>query len=405
MTAATKPLAERRHDIDAIRVLALGLLMLYHVGMYFVTWDWHVKSATPVPGLEPLMTLVNQWRMPLLFTVSGLSVHFLLARVGPDRFAWLRVRRLLLPLVFGMLVIVPPQAYVEALANDAFAGGYGAFLGRYFTFAPWPDGAFAGSDNGLTWNHLWYLPYLLFYTLVLIPLRHALNRLRAYAVRLRGLALVLVPVLPLVAAGHWVFPHFPYINHALIDDFYAHAMYGLFFVYGYLIGRDPPLWTALVRARWAWLGLAVAAFVALMGARAIAPDDLSTTQSLAYMLVLYINRWAWILTVLAWGHRWLNRPSRWLAYANDAVFPWYVLHQSITVIVGYALLQRALPVAAEAVILVTTTFGGCWLAYEVLIRRARWLRPLFGLKPLQGKHRADTRPGRPAAGDAATKPT
>src|SRR5690606_17196242 len=117
--------------------------------------------------LQLPMIVVNRWRMPLLFLVSGLAVNFLLRRVSAGEFAWARLKRLLLPLAFGMAVVVPPQAYAQAVANGAFAGNYFEFLYAYFTFQPWPAGAFDGSHVGITWNHLWYLPYLLAYSLLL----------------------------------------------------------------------------------------------------------------------------------------------------------------------------------------------------------------------------------------------
>src|SRR5690606_15506569 len=145
----------RRHDIDALRVLAFALLIIYHVGMFYVAdWGWHIKSAHLSEWLQYPMLLVNRWRMPLLFLISGLAVNFLLRGMGAGELARSRVKRLLLPLAFGMAVIVPPQAYLQAVSNGAFDGNYLEFLRAYFTFQPWAQGAFDGSHIGITWNHL-----------------------------------------------------------------------------------------------------------------------------------------------------------------------------------------------------------------------------------------------------------
>lgn len=396
----------RRHDIDALRVLAFGLLILYHVGMFYVSWDWHVKSPYPATWLEPVMLLVNQWRMPLIFLISGLAVTFLLGegdtrRMSYAAFAGQRIRRLLVPLVFGMAVVVPPQAYVEALARGAIEPGYAEFLWRYFTFAGWPEGAFAGADIGITWNHLWYLAYLLVYTLALIPLAAWLNGPGAFLRRgfraLRGLWLVLLPLAPLMAAGLLVFPRFPYISHDLVTDFYAHAMFGTFFVYGFLLGRDAGLWAELARLRWWTLGTAVCAYAAFMGARALFEGDPAASDNAGFMFVIYLNRWCWLLAVLGWGHRWLNRPFRWLPYANGAVYPWYVLHQTLIVVAGYVLARRALGPLGEPAALVAVTVGGCALIHHLLLRRAPRLGALFGAKATI----AARRESRPAAAGAA----
>lgn len=376
----------RRHDVDALRVFAFGLLILYHIGMFYVSWGWHVKSQYPLHWLEPVMTLVNQWRMPLIFLISGLAISFVLKegrRAGDyGRFAWRRVVRLGLPLVFGMLLIVPPQAYFEALENGVIQPGYLAFLGAYFGFVGWPEGAFAGSDIGITWNHLWYLPYLLTYSLVLLPVAAFLNgpgkALRPRLCGLRGVALWLVPVLPLMAWGQWVFPRFPYISHDLVSDGYAHFMYGTFFLYGFLIGSNEGLWREFARLRRPMLLIALAMYAVLMTYRAVLPDEPDAMQSVAQLVVIYLNRWAWLMVVLGWGHHLLNRPFRWLPYARAAVYPWYVLHQTITVVAGYALTRLALGAGVEVALLVFVTFAGCALLHHFVVRRLGRFGVLMG---------------------------
>src|SRR5690606_23637710 len=156
----------RRHDLDWVRVCAFGLLVLYHVGMYYVSWDWHVKSPSAGPTIEPLMFLTSPWRLSLLFLVSGAATALALERaahggttVAPPRFLGLRSRGLLVPLVFGMLVVVPPQAYYEVLGSGYPGGyheGYLAFWGRYLA----ADDSFCDADGCLdlpTWNHLWFV--------------------------------------------------------------------------------------------------------------------------------------------------------------------------------------------------------------------------------------------------------
>ncbi|WP_292130447.1 acyltransferase family protein, partial [Brevundimonas sp.] len=179
LSAAPSP--DRRHDLDWIRVGAFLLLILYHVGMFYVPWDWHVKSGHEVEALEPIMQLTNPWRLTLLFLVSGAATRFLAdslardGRVGAGRLAGSRTLRLLPPLLFAMFVIVPPQSYyeiVEALGRlapqaDAYHNAFTAdFWVRYAT----ASGNWCDADGCLitpTWNHMWFVAYLLFYVLVL----------------------------------------------------------------------------------------------------------------------------------------------------------------------------------------------------------------------------------------------
>src|SRR5262249_46771373 len=149
-------LGQRRYDLDWVRIGAFILLIFYHVGMYYVSWDWHVKSPHASSALEPLMMLTQPWRLSLLFLVSGVATAYLLGRQGSRGFLRHRAIRLLVPLVFGMAVIIPPQSYLEVVEKLAYAGSYTDFLKLYFTAY---HGFCRGSDCLIlpTWNHLWFV--------------------------------------------------------------------------------------------------------------------------------------------------------------------------------------------------------------------------------------------------------
>ncbi len=376
----------RRFDIDALRVFAFGLLILYHVGMFYVyDWGYHIKSAYLSEWLQIPMLLVNQWRMSLLFLISGLAISFVWGKQSSRKFAAIRVWRLLLPLLFGMAVVVAPQCYYEALSKGIIEPGFFKFMGMYLTFQDFPGDAWAGEEIIVwTWNHLWYLPYLLFYTLLLIPIAKFLDgpaqKFRAWFRSLRSVSLYLVPVVPLMIYGTIIYPKFPYVSHALFDDWYAHAMYGTFFLFGYLIGRDEDFWAELSRLRNVSLSLAVVLFALLISTDKFVPEDPSIVLQQISTLITYLNRWSWIVAILGWGHHLLNKPMNWLPYATEAVYPWYILHQTIIIVVGYNLARLSLGPVVEPILIIVATFGGCLILHEFVIRRVRFLRPLFGLK-------------------------
>lgn len=376
----------RRYDIDALRVFAFGLLILYHVAMFYVLdWGWHVKSTYQVEWLQLPMQLTNQWRMPLIFLISGLAVSFIWGKYTVGRFAARRTWRLMLPLLFGMAVIVPPQPYYEALTKGIIEPGYLQFWAKYLTFQDFPGDAWGGEEYIVwTWNHLWYLPYLWFYTLLLIPIAMFIDRrgkfIRQRFQGLRGVWIVLIPILPLMVYYNVVFPRFPYISHAFIDDWYAHVMYSTFFLYGFLIARDKGFWSEVTRLRKITLGLAIMFFGLYMVSGDFLPDETSYWQNQVSGLITYLNRWLWILAVLGWGHHFLDKPMKWLPYATEAVYPWYILHQTIVVVVGYNLSKLQLGAIVEPVLVLFATLGGCLVLHEYVIRRIRVLRPLFGLK-------------------------
>ncbi|RDI98574.1 acyltransferase [Dyella solisilvae] len=389
----------RRHDIDALRVLAFGLLILYHAGMLYVApvddWGYNLKSGYLAEWLQYPMLFLNRWRMELLFLISGLAVHFLRGRLKLPALAWKRTVRLLLPLAFGMLVVIPIQPYTQAVTEHAVASGFLAFLPHYWTHGY--------RDYGLTWSHLWYLPYVWLYTMVLLMAVPALEsgvgqRLRAGLQRLHGAALVLAPALPLLLAG--TLRHHHPETHALVGDWYAHALYFTMFLYGYLLGVSHGLWAELARLRRASLGMALACFALYLFLDKFAsallhrPLTHATVVAAGWLIeaLRYTYGWTAIAAILGFAHVYLNRPFRWLPYAREAVFPWYVLHQSVMLAVAFWLIPRKLGPVLEPALVLAGTVAGCALLHECVIRRVRWLRPLFGIDAVPRARIAATSP-------------
>ncbi|WP_323844968.1 acyltransferase family protein [Microbulbifer magnicolonia] len=381
---------ERRYDIDWLRTLAFAVLILYHLGMYYVAdWGWHIKSDQTWVWLQNLMMLTSPWRMSLLFFISAMALALVQRRGGGVQnslhLARLRSRRLLVPLLFGMFVIVVPQVYIEALSQDLIESGYFRFWSQYInprtellTEHHTPIGL-------LTWNHLWFLPYLWLYSLLLLLFAGPLNRLG------RGSAFQRVP--PPVAIGAavvalmlvWLFlrGRFP-VTHALLDDWYNHGRYLLVFVFGYLFALQPRWWQFVIDRRRLFLCLAIASYLLILADRngAFPALEAGFGAHLGVRLlvgaVVALNHWAWIFCVVGFAGFYLNRPSPVLRYANPAILPWYMLHQTLIIVFAWWLKPVALPTGLEAALLLGLTVLGCAGGYEV-IRRVNGLRWLCGL--------------------------
>lgn len=397
----------RRHDIDVLRTLAFGLLILYHVGMVYVAdWGFHVKSSHQSESLQWPMIFVNRWRMSLLFLLSGLAVGLLLASLRPGHFAARRSWRLLLPLLFAMISTVPVQAYCEALANGVIEPGFAAFMSRYLQFQPWPEGGFAGAQYGITWNHLWYLVYLWVYSLLLaamLPLlRSRPGRWLAGTVlapgRWRSAALLILPAIYLLVCLYWLAPRFP-STHSLFNDWANHAQYLPVFLFGVAVARSEGFWNEVLRLRWATLTLALVSITLYLGlrwlGRTLTPEQAAEFPDWNWRAISAgahaLYRWAALLCILGFGLRYLNRPYRWLPYANRAVYPWYILHQSLIVPLAFCIGSLGLPGWLEFGLVLGGTVLGCALLYEFAIRRLRWLRPLFGVPAVRSHGRSDAR--------------
>lgn len=386
----------RRHDIDVLRVIAFAILILYHAsGAYQADSHFHIASSYRNEWLDYVRIVFNRWRMPLLFAISGIAIGLVLPWRDPGRFALQRSWLLLLPLCFGVVAVVPVQAYCEAVSTGTIEPGFAAFMVRYLQFRPWPEGTFTGASHGFTWNHLWYLPYLWAYTMVLLllaPLGNSAAGRRAadWLFRPRHGALLLLPAAVFFAYLAWLLPRFP-ATHALVGDWYLHAEYFSVFLLGYAVARHEAPWQRLRQLRWPMLAVALASISVELGLKAagqyLPPGEVpQALQQVPWGTIERAARalymWSALLAIFGWGSALLSRPFRWLPYATEAVYPWYILHQSLIVLIAYWLVPMRLGPWLEPALVIGLTIAGCLLLHELVIRRVRFLRPLFGLRAM-----------------------
>lgn len=381
----------RYHFLDWVRILAFFVLIIYHVGMYYVSWGWHVKSPDAGHGPEPFMLLSSPWRLDLLFLVAGVASGCMLARIAPGRFLGQRSWRLLVPLLFSMLVVVPPQSYFEVVENLGYDGGYGAFIRLY------ASGYHGFCKDGClilpTWNHLWFVAYLWTYTLVLALLALALGRrfedaMRRLASRagpwLAGWKLILLPAAVLALARQLLIARFGE-THALVGDWYLHAKYLPMFLFGALLARLPQVWARIEALRWRCLAQALGGWAVAVIWWAL-PDDAIGAGLMPWMLpvmrcVYGLLAWSAILAACGFARRHLDRDGPARRYLTEAVFPVYILHQTLIVTLAHAFKPLHLAAGVEAIVLVVLTTVLSFAGFE-LVRRVAVLRPLFGLGAL-----------------------
>jgi len=368
----------RRYDLDWLRVLVFALLIFYHVGMFFVPWGWHIKNNVIYDWLRWPMIFLNQWRLPILFVISGMGTYYALSKRSLKQFAWERYLRLGIPLFAGMLLVVPPQIYLERLVDGDFTGSYWQFYAtELFRGGPYPEG-------NISWHHLWFLPYLLLFSWVLGPLFIRLKRKPSKLVEWTKKQIqkplgFYVFIIPLFLVEGFVEPFFP-STKALVGDWFTISFYILLFFYGFLlIATKEVFWESLknIKKKAFWIG--IIAFT-LMIFRWLFIEEDELPHHLAEAFLKVVNLWSWILVLFGYAAQWLNKPSKKLAYANRAVYPFYILHQTITLLIGYYVMNLSWGLFLKATIMIVGTFGISWLIYDLFILRITWLHPLFGLK-------------------------
>ncbi|WP_367184767.1 acyltransferase family protein [Sphingopyxis sp.] len=371
---------KRHYGMDWLRIGAFALLILYHIGMFFVPWGWHVKTPRPMDWVEIPMLATNSWRLPLLFLVSGYASAALFAKLGaPGAFLRSRAARLLIPLAFGMIIVIPVQPWIELTTQHGYAEGFLHFWAHdYFRF---------GTLDGIvlpTWQHLWFVVYLFAYTLLAVAVlagvpEKARSRVADGAARLLGgwgmLALPLAAWLAILFA----FPGYRE-THALFDDGPNHLHYLVPFFIGWLLRARPALFAAVARCWPAAAVAALAAYAYVAWAVASAPGEGPPAGIVTPVMVLrLVQGWAAIVALVGIADRFWNRDHGWRATLAEAVFPFYIIHQTIIILVGYGLLRAGVAALPSFAVLLAATVIGCWLFYAIG-RSIGWLRPLIGLQ-------------------------
>lgn len=336
---------ERRYDIDWVRVIAIGLLIIYHTAISFQPWGSMLAFITnkePWAGLWFPMTLMNIWRIPLLFFVSGMGVYFAMRSRAPLQLIGERGRRIMVPYVFGAFFIVPVQIGIWRYYNG---------MQLRYVFDP---------------AHLWFLGNIMAYVIIWVGAFYYINKNGDLVRRIFTTPVgILLAVAALVGEAVILKPY-PYELYAMTWHGFILGLIAFFF--GYCIAfTGKPFWEMITK--WWWLIIIAVATLATFRL---------TGRSQVWLIP--VESVGWILLVLIGGYRFLNKPGKALSYLSEAAYPVYVLHMIFQNLGGSLIFPLEIAVPVKYVLLVGFTLGGCMLVYEFIVRRTMVTRFLFGLK-------------------------
>ncbi|GAB4345272.1 MAG: hypothetical protein Kow0099_25370 [Candidatus Abyssubacteria bacterium] len=379
--------SERLHYIDWLRVLAVMLLFPFHTARVFNNEDFYVKNEVLSRGMDIFISFVHQWHMPLFFLVSGVGTWFALRSRTGGSYLKERVKRLVVPLLFGSCVIVPPQVYLMRVggrgyghaAEPMFRGSYFEFYPRFFNGIP-PEGNWE-------WAHLWFLAYLFTFSVVALPIFHYLkgdagkrliSRIVAVCERRGGIFAFAVPLVVIEAALRPIWPGF----QNLYNDWANFLFYLTFFVYGYVLCADARFGRAIEKhGRTALVfGVTCVAFYLAIDAAGLVPGLGYSPGFILLMVLRGFNAWFWLVAILWLGQRYLNFTNKALRYSNDAVLPVYVLHQTVIVVIAYYVVPWQTRVFGKFLFITAASLVGTFLIYDIIVRRTGVTRFLFGMR-------------------------
>jgi len=389
----------RRYDIDWLRVLAVLLLFPFHtLRVYNAGEAFYVKGAHPSVAVNAVTEFISLWHMPLLFLLAGASTYFALGKRSSRQYLWERVKRLAVPFVFGVLVLVPPQTWYGARFNSGSLQSYWSYITSGDFLRENPAGDYFG---GYGTGHLWFIQVLFVIAVVALPLVVWGRSERGGAV-MRSISRRLAhPVWWLLV------PFVVAVGFALPDPLdHTTAFFLVFFVLGYITVSDGEFIKTAVRFRWHALavGSALATVWAANGDLLDSDPELSLGL-VVFMYLAALGSWLIIVGLLGCGKRYLDRTSPVLGYLAEASYPVYILHQTVIVVAAFYIV--GLPAAQPLqwltllVVSVASTFG----LYEI-VRRFATVRFLFGMRPLKKQRAGEAVPAeagsaaRPSAGVA-----
>ena len=388
MTTNPSPLPESRpaakfqrlYYIDWLRLMAVFLLFFFHTARIFdPTENFYVQNDHLSSVLHyTFINSIGPWQMSLFFLLAGASTYYALRKRTGGEYSRERFKRLFIPFVFGVLVLIPPQSYLGLLNHSDYAKSFFAWFPNFFHLQTDDiDGYFLG---GHTWGHLWFILHLFVYSLIALPLLLYFNREsgQRWAKRVVGtltkpivllllfpLLLVLIGEFPEIAGGNPLF-------------------YITFFICGFILMSDPRFMDTIDKHRLILLLLGVVPFAGIIIVSATNSWPVDMPGWANDILDGYVDGfvpWYVILAMLAYGRRLLNFTNRFLKYFAEGAYPLYILHQTVIVIIGFFVVQWGFGVGAKYAIIVALSFAGSVLVYDILVKRTKITRFLFGMKP------------------------
>ncbi len=378
----------RLYYLDWLRVLAILTVFVYHSTRFFNMESWFVKNPTWYPWVEVWNRFMTAWLLPLIFVVSGASLFYAVGKGaggirGAGKFIKDKVLRLLVPFLVCVFTHASLQVYLERLTHGDFSGTYFQFLPHYFQ-GIYEGGNPASGNFAVTGVHLWYLLYLFVFSIVLYPLMRWLEG-RGQAVLSRLGDLLALPggiyalALPTLLLLVFFDPSSPIM--AGREAGWSLVIYLWLLFAGFVLFSSERLQASVQRLRWFSLALAVVSIGIFLYLTFHFDSPSFGTPRYALVVGLRgLGSWCWVLAAFGFGRKHLEFSTPFLKYANEAVLPFYILHQTVLLCVGYFVLQWAIPDLLKWAIILVVSFALIMALYEFLVRRFNVMRFLFGMK-------------------------
>ncbi len=376
---------ERKYFIDWLRIGLIISVFFFHVGMIFRPEQWHVNSTESFPFLDPIMWWLHLWRMPLLFLVSGVGTFYAIGHRTSWQYVKERFRRLYIPFTFGFFTLVPLMVYVERIEN------YGSFLEyipHMFDGGPYPVG-------NISWHHLWFILYLFIISLLITPFLNYTksghyNMVRGRLIAIFSRKMGLNWLLPIIIISQLILrQYFPNSTHALYNDWAFFTYYLIFFISGFMLFTSDKIINALAKDRRLYLYQTLVFTILLFSLPSIFGEP-SIVQDYFRGITEMVISLSCGLTAIGYFKRYFNKDHSSRKVLNEAIYPFYLLHQPALIFMGYVVLQWDISYGMQAILITLLSLVSIIGCYWFIIRKFNILRVVFGMK-VKPKKQAVTR--------------
>ncbi len=362
--------SERQYYLDWLRILLILTVFLFHIGMVFNSFGWHIKNNQLYPQLDTVMSFLHLWRMPLLFLISGAGTFYALGKRTAGKYLLERIKRLFIPLLAGIFVLVPIQVYFERISSYPSLLAFYPHMFEGF----YPEGNFS-------WHHLWFIAYLFLISLLISPFlkyvrKPAYQNLQTWLLKIvsrqGGINLI---ILPLFLSQLLLKPYFPEETHDVVND-WAFIVYNIiFFLSGFILFSNPGIVKALKKQkRFLLVQASVMAIVWFLNS-----NQLQAAWPIEE-LIRTATAWSCSVAVLVWTATLANRDHPVRKHLNQAIYPFYLVHQPIIIATGYFITQWPLLDGVKALLLLFLSLILSVSIYWFVIRPFNFMRILFGMK-------------------------
>ncbi|SNY99462.1 acyltransferase family protein [Flagellimonas pacifica] len=366
---------DRKYFIDWLRIALIISVFFFHVGMIFRPEQWHVNSKESFAFLDPIMWWLHLWRMPLLFLVSGVGTYYAIGHRTSWQYVKERFRRLYIPFTVGFFTLVPLMVYVERI--DVYDSLWD-FIPHIFDGGPYPVG-------NISWHHLWFILYLFIISLLIAPFLNYTksghyNMVRGKMINLVTKKMGLNWLLPIIILSQVILrQYFPNSTHALYNDWAYFTYYLLFFLSGFILFTSDKLITSLTNDRRLYLYQTLAFTLILFSLPSIFGKP-SVVQDYTLGITEMIISLSCGLTAIGYFKKYFNKDYKYRKVLNEAIYPFYLLHQPALIFVGHVVLQWEISYGMQAILITILSLISIYLSYWFVIRKVNVLRIAFGMK-------------------------